>query len=545
MEKIKKILPFIYFFVLVAIILGPILYSKGMFFLLDYIPHDIGINIDTYLNGGRTFNEIPIRFLFSLSYKVLGANIAERLFFSGSLFLAGLCLFYSLPKKMGLFPRLAAGTFYIINPFVYERFMSGHIFVLLGYAMLPICFMYFQKIFYTKELKGIDIFMSALFWTLTIMCSAHFLVITGILFAIAALTKFCCELPKMNKKNISRHLLSIIKVVFYLIILNLFWIIPSLFYHPALIESFDINHFYAFKTASDPKFGSFINVLGMYGFWREATTNEIMLAKNYLPFWPSFLIPFFLLIIIGWKKIFKTNTSLAYTTIVLFLIVMFLTAPYDFVYNVFLTIPGFSGMREPEKISSILLLIYAIMAGYGLDYLQKRWSKYWGNITILLFFIWVIVFSYKFLWGANNQIKTFSYPLSYLKMHEISQYKKNVLVLPWKMYARYQFGNGRTIIDPTRIFFESDVLATSDIGIDIIDKEQNYSGKEELIRKILKINDSQIWSESLEKIGMEYVFVNKINDDPKQKFDDTFLRKSNQFELIYEDDLATIFQIKR
>ncbi len=64
------------------------------------------------------------------------------------------------------------------------------------------------------------------------------------------------------------------------------------------------------------------------------------------------------------------------------------------------------------------------------------------------------------------------------------------------------------------------------------------------IKKLLRSTDANLWQEILEEMKVKYIFVNKVPLEKDQEFQDWFLKESDLFELVIEDDSAKIFILK-
>lgn len=545
--------------------MGPLL-APGYFFLLDYIPHDIQLNLLSRLQEGDLLNNLPLELILFVLNKIFSPDVLEKILFSLALFLPGYLFYLFAPKKLGWLSRLIAGTFYMINPFTYERFMAGHFNILLAYALLPVCFFYFQKIF-TKEslkitafwLKNKNLILAAFFWTLATIVSAHFFVIIGIMFFVVILEPLMCSLVKRgsNTTRIYDRFSPILKTLLFFFLFNSFWLIPSFFYSNNIITNSDLSHFQAFQSAPDKAYGLLTNILGMYGFWRERTMgSEIILTKNLLPFWPVFLTPFFVLMISGaiklWKE--KQRKSLFVLLTLITMALFFNLSPANKLIGeinqwTFLNIPGFKGLREIEKITALLIFSYAFLITWGIYALKKLIATLLNRTIakiILYSFILacIFIFNFKMFWGLGGQIKTIPYPQSYKQAEKILRKEKNgkILLLPWQMYMRYSPGNGRTIADPLRYLPSDRIIATYDIGLEGV-KIEKETWEEVEIKKILRFTDTNLWRETLKKMNVKYIFINKAPLEKNQGFNDWFFQDSPLFKKIDEDRFGRLYKI--
>lgn len=495
-------------------------------------------------------NNIPLLFIFSFLTNKINGVLLEKIFFFLIFLIIGLSAYYSLKPIKSTAARITAATFYVVNPFVYERFFAGHIWFLLGYAILPVYFYCLLSAFnYFTENKekahsNKTIVLTAVLGTLIAISSIHF----AIILAVPLLAVFLSKIISGGRKKIKNTLLVFAKLIFWLLFFNSFWILPFLFFKPTLLGTFDISHFYAFQTAADVKYGLLPNILGLYGFWREATApNEIILTKNLLPCWPVFLVPIAITALAGIFALLKEKKYALLSALILILTggAALVMGPHLKI-NIWLFkhFSPFRGLREIEKFSALIALVYCFLIAYGVNCFKQIFKKTAFIIICAILFLTVLIYNYKIFWGFGGQIKTFNYPPSYEKLAELKKEKDNykILLLPWHMYAHYSFGNGRNLIDPARAYPSAKLLSTQDMGVKEVIPQESSEG--EIIKSLLRKEDDAIWRDILKFLNVKYVFINKTPLDQPKKFDDFFLEKSAYFQKISGDDFANIFILK-
>jgi len=546
----KKILPFGFFSFLVFIILGPLL-LRGYVFLLDYsLTVLLNFYFDDYLNGHKIISALPFDLLTYLFGKIFLVDIAQKIILFCSLFIIPVGLWFGLSKKIDLLPRLIACTFFLVNPFVYERFMAGHIGVLFGYAFLPIVLSLICKVFEEKSTKSI--INAAIVWAVQVaFLGLHFLIIDAVILFLFFLVKIIINL---NLGKVKSDILIMIKLFVAILIFNIWWIIPMLLLSSNPVSSFGGDHFNAYTSAADEKFGKFINLAGMYGFWREGTSGkEILLTKDYLIEWPIFLLIFLVPIILGVYYLWKQKRYA-------YVISLFLMATFAIIFSygpvnnwwgsinryIFINVPGFKGLRESQKFSSLLVLVYAIFMAYGLNYLKVK-TKWLYILVSLLVFLNIFYFNHKFIWGMNNQVKAVNYPASFYEIKSILDQDKSenkTLILPWQSYLiRHPLAQGRTIFDIAQNFFRPNNLIASSNENMGYEKSDNRA-MDVRINFLLLSTDPEKWHGFLKSMGIKYIFITKLKDNFKYGFDYNFLLNSLKFEKIKEDNMVILFRLK-
>ncbi len=579
-KKIIKFLPIAYFIVLALAILGPLL-KPGYVFLLDFVLAPTSyFNFSNYLNGQSLLASLPYNLVVYLLSLLIPAWIIQKIIFFFIFFFSGFAMWRSLPEKLGVGPRLIASTFFVVNPFVYERFTAGHIGVLLSYALLPLVI---KAIFTAFEEKTWRQAIWAVFlWTLQIIFSAHYLVITGVcvgviflVYLIASLLlHYNCHseeehsddeesLSKLRQRSFaplrmtesrrvtfSIGILSIfLKLILLLLIFNSFWLVPTFLLHQNPTTEFSNSHFTAYKSSPDQHYGLLTNLAGMYGFWRERTSEgEFVLAKNNLPIWPLFFVIFLISICFGVKNLLKEKKYVYMGSLLVMgalAVVLSVGSQNGFVGSVnnfiFTYIPAFSGLRESQKFISILVFVYSVFIAYGLYCFRSNKLMYYFFITII--FANIFIYSYPLFWAANNQIVSQPYPASFQKAKEVFDQDKSdyqILILPWHMYViGHSLTPKYTIVDPApKYFYPSKIIACQDEEAGYV---KNISPQQTAIRNLQNSTSSTVWLSFLRDAGIKYIFISKVTDTIKHGFDyDTFLEDKN-FKKIVEDNYAVLF----
>ncbi|HEU5122075.1 MAG TPA: hypothetical protein VFT59_04465, partial [Candidatus Saccharimonadales bacterium] len=93
-----------------------------------------------------TSHDFPLKAIIWLFYLILPGDVVEKIILFSALLFSGVGT-YSLirvmphphPVQEGSWrlAAYAAGVLYMINPFIYARFMAGQWMIILGYALLP------------------------------------------------------------------------------------------------------------------------------------------------------------------------------------------------------------------------------------------------------------------------------------------------------------------------------------------------------------------------------------------------------------------------
>jgi hypothetical protein len=130
---------FYYFvFSLLSLVLVLNLFSPGYVLTLDMIFTPDTFRISDFFYGfSNQYSILPLfAFLKFLSLLFSNEFIQKSLFFF-IYFVSGTSMYKLCPEEWGI-GRYFAGFLYMLNPFIYVRFLAGHWLILLAYAFSPI-----------------------------------------------------------------------------------------------------------------------------------------------------------------------------------------------------------------------------------------------------------------------------------------------------------------------------------------------------------------------------------------------------------------------
>jgi len=136
---------YFWFYLIIALfVLGPLL-MPGYIFTFDMV---FGPHFVSEFGAGRVLAPWPVFKIIEVISYVIPNWIVQKVILLGILVFSGFnmaLLFEKLFKNKSFNAAALAGIFYMLNPFVYTRFLAGHWLFLIGYALFP---------FWIKTLSG-------------------------------------------------------------------------------------------------------------------------------------------------------------------------------------------------------------------------------------------------------------------------------------------------------------------------------------------------------------------------------------------------------
>jgi hypothetical protein len=286
----KDWLPYLVYSVLALCILGKLLFPGYILNFDSYFsPHP---HFDNYFRGlSQWSNSVfavnmasnPFFLVLQLLAKIIPMWFLEKLLFFLILFLSGWGMHRLMPGRLP--SRYFAGLLYMINPFVYARFMAGQWGVLVAYALLPLAIGAFLKLLQDGGWKNVILISVLATFVGIVSVQGYFLLFLACF--IILLIKLINE--RRNRSTVLNILKwsAIAAGVFF--ILNVYWLVPLFTTKGTILTQFSQADLFSFAPQNTSNLGIAFNIASMYGFWRNAYTY----AKDLLPFWwLLFILPY-------------------------------------------------------------------------------------------------------------------------------------------------------------------------------------------------------------------------------------------------------------
>lgn len=212
-------------------------------------------------------------------------------------------------------------------------------------------------------------------------------------------------------------------------------------------------------------------------------------------------------------------------------------------------VPFYSGLREPQKWSGMLLVAYAYFFGYGVSYLWKlRLVQDGYPVPLVVFTLLLPVFSAPtMLFGFGGQLRVSDYPAEWYRLKEqfSDEYRTGakpetcayrtegesgtcygVLVFPWHQYVGLSFA-GRIVANPAEGFFDTAKLLQGDnmefgpVYTQSTRKEsrilEKYVGESGTFALGVDDADAEGFVRDIKGLGIAYVLVLKETDFQKYR----------------------------
>ena len=507
-QKYKSTLP--YWAVVLAIVL-PWSLGSGYLFLTDYVWGPVFV-----LHW--TEPDFLFNFIFSMLSFGISSDILQKLWLT---FVIALLLFGGrfLAKQVVDRPLVVfcASVIFLFNPFVYDRLLYGQVFVVASLASLVWLAGFGMTWLKTQSTKS-AIFMGV--WAaLCVIWSPHFVFIVGLflsmLFGVAIINR-----------GVSKKLFyQIGLIVFMVLLLNANWLMATVLGKSSatLFSQTQITRqdFEAFKTAGKSTEEVTRNVVQLSGFWGKDQYRYADLAQNKTNWGRSFvlllpLIIFGLISLLRTKETFVFGLASVVIAIVVILLSLGLGTPFSakLTYWLFDHVPFYAGLRDTQKWSALLVVVYGLWFAFGL----KAWQKFtlvknqYTALHIILALL-IVLWAPLLLWGFWTQAKPHSYPVSWYQADQLlvnSDCNGQTLFLPWHLYMRFSFTNS-VVANPAKRFFRCPTFSGTNQEFGGID-DNSGDQKSQAIRAWLA--DLGQKPHILKELDIQTVIIAKAGDWP-------------------------------
>jgi hypothetical protein len=491
---------------------------------------------DFYGHGPSPYGPYYVlRFIFAAFSQFIPMEIIEKGFLLAILFLCGAGAHQSLPKELGN-SRYFAGLMYMLNPFVFVRFLAGHVTILLSYAIWPLAFKFFWDFLRNPQDRN-ALAKSALI-TMCLAISSHglFMALMGYLFIFIFHLAYSSGRITVMKRTLALGLL--------VIILNLFWVVPSLLLYRQLYQPAAAEDYLADFGARGGGLPVDIAVLTLHGFWRGGFT----LTKDVFSYW---LAPFILisaLAIFGFHSLLRHDRPQALALLAVFLVSFMIALGDKGPAQWFFTLLGedfplYLFFRDSQKFAGLLALAYSILGAYGVDEAARRLPRH-GNMIAALLLALPVIYNYGFF-GFIGQIGPTVFPDDWKEADKIvsaDPAESSVLVLPPYLYYQYPWVNStqKTLGSPASVFFSKPVITgqnaiTERIAADVKDPRTRLLSV--ILERRESINNT---AELLLPLNARYVLL--LKNDMQTTGYLELLRKDADMEPAFESDSLYLFR---
>jgi len=451
--------PWLWFSFVALVMVGPLL-GRGYLLLLDYaagpvLPH---VSLLPLPSSGDVGSGTPLLALEAL-LRQIHVWLPDKVLLVAPIVLGGVGLYRLVRSRFDVGPAAAAygATLYVVNPFVADRYIAGHLFFLLAFALVPWALQPVMDLLEEGDRRtGIQIGV----WLVGL--AAIDLHVAGMYALLVVVT----GVSAWSRRGATGAAVGLGLGA----VLCAYWALPSLFASPGRgIGGADLAVYASHSSGARV----LPTLLGLYGFWR----TEFVGPAERIPALYLLLVPILALSIAGAIHVLASGRHWRAGIVLLVTAGLALllaggtsfpptAAAFRFVFD---HVSMFRIYREPQKFLALVVLAYAVFGAAGLQALVSRGgstnpARAWVASAVAIGV--ATAYAYTMLWGFWGQVRLSQYPSDWEHAEQImtEQGAGRVLVLPWHQYAVWSFTDGRIVANPAPSYFSREVIAGDNVG---------------------------------------------------------------------------------
>lgn len=449
---------------------------------------------------------LPLRLAMAALSAIVPIEIVQKALLFSVLFLCGLGMHMFLPEKYGS-SRYFAGLLYMLNPFVFIRFIVGHWSLLLSYALWPLCLKAFMEFMDRPGDRRALAKAAVLMFMASISSHGAVMLLLCCLFAFAL---------HASKKGIGKGLFpKSIALAALVLFMNLFWALPfALAFNQAYSPASTVDYLRDFG-ASGGEMPVSLAVATMHGFWRDGYTY----TKDVLPLWPLPFIAIALLCFAGFLRLLDENRQLALLMLAMLFAGFFLSlgqaSPHAGLLEALGT-PLYFAFRDSQKFVALIAFAYSVLGACGASFAMEKMRGVWRHAALLAILAIPLAYNYGFF-GFLGQAGVSQYPQDWYEADRIiaaDPAQSSILALPPHLYyySPWVASGDKTVGNPISQFFSrpaivSNAIETDHVQSDSPDPADAYVGW--MFRNRQFINNT---ADLLAPLNVRYVLL--FRDDP-------------------------------
>ena len=310
-----------------------------------------------------------------------------------------------------------------------------------------------------------------------------------------------------------------------------YWVVPLIAgrgYESEVLATTGSGQLNAYAVVSDRSLGLLPNLLGLYGFWAEAT-GRFTSMKEFAPFWPLVLVAILALAGVGIATALRQSDrhlaplvgGLLVAAAIAVVLEMGISHPVTtgVVRWLDANFVVYRGLRDAGKWAALLALVYSQLFGIGvatlLGFIPTHMKVHTSRelaigVATGLLLAMPLYYGNGLLFGAHGEIKPSQYPAGWYAADRLlasDPHPGRALMLPWHEYMSYGFiqNQNKIVAPPAPTFFSVPVLVSTDPEVQGIlppgDPDQVA------ISRLVAAGDKGQWVQVLTAHGIKYLLL--------------------------------------
>lgn len=499
--RVARVLAYAWVVAVALLMIGPVLLpgfvlSYDLVFTprQDLLPGSLGV-------GSGLPRAVPQDAVVALVEIVVPGMIVEKTVLVAIPLLAGTGM---LRLLRGTAAGVVAATLAMANPFVAQRLVIGHWGLLLAYALLP------WALVVARRLRGTGDAWDGL--RLLLLVAAGSLTPSGSLL-IAAVAVPPVLMPGSRYPVRSRAMLAAAVTATWLP-----WLLPALL-HPSSTGA-DPAGTRIFALLPDAPGGALVTALMGGGLWNaeavlpsRGTGLALVMAVVLLGLaaWgaPS-LIRLLGRSLTGWW------TIVAVAGLAAALASAMLPAAWGAWVD---AVPGGGLARDAQKLLAPWVLLVAAAAGEGAGRLAAQLRDRATRIVVVVALaVLPLACQPDLLWGAGGRLAPVDYPADWAAARSTLQQDArpgDVVSLPWTAFRRFDWNDGRTVLDPAPRWLPRTTVVSDDLTVETSDGVVTVTGDDPRSQAITRaLADGGALADALPEWGIGWALVARGTPGP-------------------------------
>jgi len=543
---IRKNLPLIYYSLLTLAIFLPLL-RPGYILTLDITWAANRNYLAEHILANGIGGQTPYLAVLQLAEVFIPAWATQKIILFLVIFISGISAHVSVPSGSA-YGKYFGGTLYAVNPFIYTRFLAGHLYVVLAYAFVPLA----VRSFYDFLQDGTK-WKTALLWTTIVgIFTPH--VLFMLLLVQGCIFLFFIHYEKNERITTVK---KTIRLGLFFAALNSFWILPvfsTVSGGTSVLSYISTPDLSAFTGRGTISGNILISLAMMYGFWRGGYVYPFHFAPKWIFILLFAVILFFAVHGFLSNKKRSMKMGLALSAIISLVLASGITYPYfapifEFLFeHVFI----FKGMRDSQKFVGVLVLAYSFLGSMGVDELftglksnekikalstdkQKICSIVMAGVILTV----PLMYSFTMFNGFHGQIEPKDYPAEW---YEVNEFLNNdtddfdVLFFPWHQYITFKWSD-RRIANPANIFFDKPVISGQNAEIGGVGTQSSNPTQHYMEYLLKHKNEIDNFGELVAPLNARYIILAKDVDYQQYGFH----YNQSDLKLVMENEELVVF----
>lgn len=434
--------------VLAVVVLGPLLASRGVALRGDmvFVPRQelkgAWLGLEGWASGA-----VPADFLVALGSIVAPGDVLQKAALIAVVVLAATGM-GALLSARGLVARLAGATFFVWNPFVYERLLVGDWTFLVGYACLPWIVWAARRVTTGSlgEVAPVIAFIALAGWTSPM---GGFLALVLAVVVIA--------------RRGGRAALTVLLAG---IVVNLVWIVPGIFRPGGATGASERAE--ALAATAETPLGLVGSLLTLGGIWD---------ADAYAPGRDQTIVVILALVVTlaalagitlasrHWDAGAVGGVTVVAVIGLVVAVLGGLEATQSVIEGLVDSVPGgevfADGHAWLAPLALLLAIGFGVLAGTGAELARQRAGAPLAALTGVVAVAIPVALLPGLALAADGELDDIRYPGDWWTVRELLRERdpSGTLVLPFAAERSYDWNDGRTSADPARQYFTGDVIA--------------------------------------------------------------------------------------